>query len=253
MIVSYHSYQNTVFKTAFTEISGNFYSSVDYVFDYFDLKENNRILALENAELRNKIKDSYIVYNDKNFVVKDTTYKQQYSYVSAYVISNSVNKNNNYIWLNVGNNSGIESGMGVISPTGVVGVVKTVSNNFASVMSILHSDMKISAKLKGTNIMGSILWNGISPKIAMLEDIPANFNVAVGDTIVTTGYSLHFPEGVLIGIVEQVENSKKDDFIDVKVKLATNFYAINNVYVVVNLFKTEQNTLLNTQQSADNE
>jgi rod shape-determining protein MreC len=174
------------------------------------------------------------------FIVNDTVYRLQYEYIQAKIVSNSTNKRNNYLMINKGESQGVKVGMAVISPDGVVGIVKIVSKNFSSVMSLLHSDSKISAKIKRNNFStGSISWNGKTPGISQMEEVPPHINVQVGDTIVTSGYSLDFPEGIFIGTVSQIRTRQGDNFHTLDIKLSTDFSTIDHVYVVRNLARGE--------------
>jgi len=131
------------------------------VTEYFSLKKTNIILSEENAILHNITRKSYIITNRNTYLINDTVYKQQYSFEAAGVISNSVNKRNNYLMLNKGAADGIRKDMAVISPGGIVGIIRDVSKNFSSVISVLHKDSKISAKIKKNNDIGTSVWNGL--------------------------------------------------------------------------------------------
>ena len=149
--------------------------------------------------------------------------------------------------INKGENHGIKPGMAVISPNGVVGVVKIVSNNFSSIQSLLHSDSRLSAKIKRGNFAGSVLWNGRSAEISQMVDVPLHFDAKIGDTIITSGFSLDFPEGIPVGIVSEIRTRPGDNFHTYDIKLTTDFYSIDHVYVVRNLARNELNTILQQQ------
>jgi rod shape-determining protein MreC len=129
--------------------------------------------------------------------------------------------------------------MAVISPNGVVGVVKLASSNFSSVLSILHSDSRTPARVKRTNFTGTILWDGRRSNIAQMIHIPSHAEVQIGDTITTNSFSLAFPEGVLIGVVEKVQTRPNDEFNTLDIRLSTNFNTIDHVYIVKNLARDE--------------
>ena len=125
----------------------------------------------------------------------------------------------------------------------MVGIVKDVSPNFCSVISLLHQDSRVNAKIKRTGFIGTVLWDGVDYRYAKLIDIPYHLNVRIGDTIVTSGYSTIFPEGVMIGTVAIVKPNKNDNFYNIAVKLFTDFNRIDYVYIVKNRFKSELDTL----------
>ena len=138
---------------------------------------------------------------------------------------------------------GIEKEMAVISPAGIVGIVKDVTPNFCSVISLLHQDTRVNAKIKRTGFIGTVLWDGADYRYAKLIDIPCHLNVKYGDTIITSGYSTIFPAGIMIGIVTTVKPNKNDNFYNITLKTATDFNKIDNVYIIKNHFKSELDTL----------
>ena len=133
---------------------------VHYFSEYINLKETNESLARENAHLRSMLVSNNYSLHASDTTVKDTTYLQQYSYIEARVVNNSINRRNNYLTLDKGSLHGITTDMGVISSDGVVGIVKDVSPHYCTVMSVLHKNSKVSARLLHTNYFGSLVWNG---------------------------------------------------------------------------------------------
>jgi rod shape-determining protein MreC len=249
LIVNTNYYQQSVFFSTSNSVSGSIYKAYSNITEYLSLKTVNKILAEENAQLLNKQKASYIKTDNKIFIINDTLYQQQYTYVSAKVISNSVNRVNNYLTLNKGIRHGIKKNMGVITSKGIVGIVKDVSENFCTVYSMLHSKSKISAKLKKGNNVGTILWNGNDYKVVTMKDVPTHVKMAIGDTVISSGYSLMFPEGIAIGSVYSYDINKGKDFYEIKVKLFNDFNNISYVYIVKNLMKEELTEL--EQRSQD--
>ncbi len=236
-------YQQSSILSASNAISGGIYGFYSGITDYIGLKSVNKTLADENAQLLSLQKRSFIKTNNKAFIVNDTLYQQQYTYLSAKVISNTANRVNNYLTLNKGLKQGIKKNMGVISSQGIVGIVKDVSENFCSVTSLLHSKTKISAKIKKNDNIGTIVWKGDDYRIVTLKDVPAHVKISVGDTIISSGYSMMFPEGILIGSVYSYEINKGKDFYEIRVKLFNDFNNISYVYVINNLMKDELNEL----------
>lgn len=224
-------------------ISGGFYERYSELTDYINLKEVNEDLARENERLRERQIGSYQRLFGENILVKDTILKKKYRFAKAKVINNSTNRQNNYLTLNIGALNGVESGMGVIGPSGVVGVVKNVSKNYASVLSVLHRSAKISAKLKHTQYFGSLQWDGKNYRSAILKDIPNHVALSTGDTIVTSGYSATFPEGIAIATIEEFNKVEGENFYDIRVNLVNDFKNISLVYVVKNSYKLEQEQL----------
>ncbi|MEI6123693.1 MAG: rod shape-determining protein MreC [Bacteroidota bacterium] len=248
LIFQNNYYQQSAFFNASNAISGGIYNYYSGFTDYLSLKQINKSLADENSRLLTLQKSSYIKSSNKTFIINDTLYQQQYTYLSAKVISNTINRANNYLTLNKGSKQGIKKNMGVISSQGIVGIVKDVSDNFCSVTSLLHSKSKISAKIKKNDYVGTIVWNGGDYQIVTLKDVPTHVKISVGDTIISSGYSMMFPEGILIGSIYNYEINKGKDFYEIKVKLFNDFNNISYVYIINNLMKDELNELeKNTQ------
>lgn len=248
LIVQNNSYQRAGFINSSNYVVGSVLQSYSNVTDYFSLKEANEQIAKENALLRSSRQaDCSGVYAVRG-TVSDTILKQKYRYVTGKVVGNTTNRRNNYITLNIGEKQGITPDMGVISPEGVIGIVKNVSENFSSVMSLLNSKTVISCKLKKDGSFGPLSWDGSGYDIAILKDIPAHVKLAKGDTVTTSAYSSTYPENVPVGTVDSYEKNKGEYFYTIRVKLSTNFKKLNSVYVVQNILKGEQDTLEQTQK-----
>jgi rod shape-determining protein MreC len=243
LFIEHTYYQKAAFINSSNIISGGLYKVNNNIAEYFSLRSTNLTLAEENAHLHSLSPDNYLKINNTIFIKNDTTYKLQYQYVSAKVINNSTNKRNNYLTLNIGRNQGITKDMGVISSKGIVGIVKDVSDNFSSVISVLHKDSKISAKVKKCGDVGSVLWNGYNYRRASLIDIPTHVPVYIGDTIITSGYSSVFPEGIVIGKIIDHRIESGNSFYTITIEFAEDFNNLSYVYVIKNFFKNEQNDL----------
>jgi len=240
LLVNYNNYQKSQFLNSSNSISGGIYEKVSSVTDYLSLAKTNEELSRENAKLNNLLGSSFKSSVDSSFMYSDTLYRQQYIYRTAKIINNSVNKQLNYITLNKGRIHGIESDMGVVTANGVVGVVKSVSENYSSVISLLNSRIKISAKIKKNDYFGSLSWDGKDYRKALLLDIPFHVQVRKGDTIVTSGFSSTFPEGLTLGIIDEVLTSSGSNFQEVKVLLSNDFKSLSYVKVIGDLLKEER-------------
>ncbi len=221
--------------------------------EYFNLREENERLANENVVLRNSLKSNLYVLPLKVYKIRDTIYRQQYSYISSKVVNSSVNKRRNYLTLNVGEDMGVKRDMGVVSSNGVVGIVTDVSGNFASVMSLLHKDLRVNCQLKRDGSFGPLVWDGEDYRHCNLTDIPTHARIRAGDTVMTSELSGIFPEGIMVGTVVSFERRKNEAFYTVRVKLNADLKKVNHVYVIKNKFKQERDSLeLKTQQQSDN-
>lgn len=245
----YNKFHEAAFMGIANELTGMVsmkYSNVEY---YFHLKKTNELLAAQNEELLNKQASNFQPADSLTQIISDTIFldtlgiNRRYVWRSARVVNNSVSLQNNYITIHRGENQGVKKDMGVISANGLVGMVVNTSENFSVVMSMLNRQSSVSAKLKKTGEIGKVQWDGKSPEELTMVNIPKSAAVVKGDSVVTSGYSLSFPPGILIGTVMEVVEDKTSNFYSLLVRPSTNFYSIHYVTVVDNLQKEEQKKL----------
>ncbi len=220
-------------------VSGYINSTIFSFRQYLDLHETNRRLLEENQALRNSLMSSYkLSIPLPSGVEFDSAWTQQYNFIAARVISNSVNKQNNFISIDKGSVHGVEPDMAVISDKGVAGIVTGVSDHYSTIIPLLNIDLRISSKLKNSGHFGSLHWDGKDPEIAILRDIPHHVTLHEGDTVVTSGYSSIFPEGIMIGNIVDFE-IEGGNFYKISVNLSTDFRKFNYAYVIDNFFRKE--------------
>ena len=248
MMVRSSYYQQSRMVSWANGIAGSWYSGVHSVGGYFGLKGENERLAEENARLRARLAESYISYTDTMFTVNDSIYRQRYDYTEASVVKNSWSGQNNYIMIGKGRRHGVEPDMAVISPDGIVGVVVATTQNFSTVMPVLHSDSRNSVKVKRTGISGSLVWDGKDFRYAQVVDVPTTHQFVDGDTIVTSGLANDFPEGIPVGYVVEADTIKGMGMVKLRVRLATDFNKLDHVYVIDNKFREEQRQLMEESQ-----
>lgn len=253
MLVRYNYFHRAGAVSAANVVSGNMLEMRDDMTEYFGLKTENDRLARENALLRSQQKGAFMDYTTNVDTISDTIYKQQYQYIVAKVVDNTVNLRNNYITLNRGTEQGVKADMGVICPDGVVGIVKYVSANFCTVMSLLHKDMHVSAKLKRDGTFGQLDWNPPDYTKAILHDLPSHSKIRKGDTLVSSGLGDAFPEGIPVGYVNSFKIKSGENFFTVDARLSTDFKKLKYVYVIRNLMKDEQQELQKKTLEADKE
>ncbi len=251
LIVRNNNFQQVSVFNSTNKIVASVLEAVNYVKEYINLKENNASLARENSNLKSLLPNTWYENNALRTMVNDTLKSQQYTYITARVVNNSINRRSNYITLDKGTKQGIQKDMGVISSGGVVGIVKDVSDHYCTVMSVLHKNTRISTRFKNNNYFGSLVWDGTDAKEATLLEVAKHVKFNVGDTLVTTVYSAIFPEGVLVGVVKKSELKAGDNFYKITVSLSTNFGNLSHVYIVDNLLKQEQRTLESNTVSKD--
>ncbi len=251
LVVQNNNFQRASFVNSSNTLSANMMKESANISEYFNLRNTNEQLVKENAELRAHLPESISTITDDldsektqfQDPIKKTIYRQKYTYTSAKVVNNSTNRRNNFLTLDKGSKQGIKKNMAVITSTGVVGQVKDVSENFCTVMSLLHSETTISSILKKDGSFGPLKWEGEDFAFATLSDIPTHVRLIEGDTIVTSPYSLTFPENVMIGTVDSYIKESLKPFYSVKVKLSTDFKKLSYVYIVNNMLKEEQEML----------
>jgi len=240
LLIQYNDYHRTSFINSSANFSGKLYSSLHSVTQYLDLKTANDELMKILTVNRNNTTDSYIHNTVSIIDIYDSVYIQKFQFIQGRVINNSINKQNNYLTLNIGKHSGVQKEMAVVSPAGVVGVIKDVSNNFSSVISLLNRNLRVSAMIKRSGYFGSLYWDGKDYRFAKLTDLPNHIIVNIGDTIITSGYSAMFPKGEIIGTVDKIENKKGSDFMTVTVRLSVDFKKLDHIMVIKNLLREEQ-------------
>lgn len=251
-MVHHNGFQGSHVLNSSNQTVANVYQTAANTEEYFSLRQENDKLANENTILRNFLKSNYAVVPMQEFRRNDTFYKQQYSYISAKVVNSTVNKRRNFLTLNVGASRGIKQDMAVMTSEGVVGIVTNVSNNFASVMSLLHKDVRVNCQLKKDGSYGPLIWNGVDYRYCLLTDIPTHAKIKQGDTVITSELSGIFPEGIMVGTVESYERKQNESFYTAKVKLRADLKKVNHVYIINNRFKTERDSLeKETQKQID--
>ncbi len=228
------------FGKAETFISGSTSSIFSFINSYFNLRHENNKLIEENLELK-KIESKFIDFSGAKEIAESNIDNT----ISAKVILNSVNKSRNIIVINKGELNGINKDMGVISSRGIVGIIKDITNNYSSIVSLLNTDLKINAIVKKSSTIGSISWNGLDPRIVQLNDIPLSSSIKVGDTIVTGGMSFYFPRGIPIGKIEDYDNSSLEGYYSIDVSIFNDFSSLSNLYVLERTDNDEIKSLLN--------
>ena len=236
LIIDHNQFQRSRFLNSSNVVVGGIFQISNSVTEYFKLKTINDNLATENAELRDKL---YAYEDELNFIKQDSNYlarenqaaEKSYTFITAKVINASINKYRNYVTLDKGAEDGIRPEMGVISETGVIGIVSSVSGHFSVVLPVLNPSSRISAKIKHKSQTGSLIWDGKDARRTLLEEVPLYIPIEVGDTVVTSGYSSIFPEGINIGVVRFFQKDN-DNFYFIEVDLFTDFNRLSYVDVI---------------------
>jgi rod shape-determining protein MreC len=259
ILFQYNKFHEAAFMGVANELTGRVSGKYDNITYYFHLKTTNEALVKENEELRNKLRANFADPDTTRQLVQDSIpfdtlgHTRRFLWRPAKVVNNSVIFQNNTLTIARGENQGVKKDMGVIGPQGVVGIVINTSGNYAVVMSLLHRQMHLSAKLKKTGEAGTVTWDGLDPSYITMSRVPRSIPVVKGDSIVTSAYLADFPEGIMVGTVSEVVEDKSSNFYTLRLKPATNFYNVEYVTVIENLQKDEQKKLEEASKKIANE
>ncbi|WP_139958319.1 rod shape-determining protein MreC [Flavicella sediminum] len=240
LTVQSRSYHKSQFINSANAITGGFFETSNSFFEYTTLKKENLRLAEENTLLRNQLAS---IPEQIHTIPLDSTL-QTNEFITAKVISNNFKKRNNVLTIDKGTNDGLSIDMGVITSHGIIGVINNISSNYATVLSILNSKSKINVKLKRSHYFGTLDWNGKNYRYSQLQDIQRQAPIQIGDTIVSGGKSILFPEGILIGRISDFKINNKN-YENIEVELFTDMSNLGYVHVIKNNDKEEIEKLEN--------
>ncbi|SMD41820.1 rod shape-determining protein MreC [Aquiflexum balticum DSM 16537] len=242
MIASNNSQQGSAFFNSSNQVIGSILGAQNDVVEYFSLASVNKSLVDKNAELLMEL-EKFRQPSDSVFIALDSALASSFQFKGAKVINNSLKLTQNHLTISKGSNHGIKPGMGVFNEEGVIGRVKSVSKNYSSIISLLHTELLISSKIQSNDVFGSTKWDGKDSKIAKLLYVPRHVVVKEGDKVVTSGYNAVFPEGIPIGTVTEVKPGSETNYLDITIELATDFSRISYVYLVENTQQQELDSL----------
>ncbi|WP_281230896.1 rod shape-determining protein MreC [Flavobacterium gelatinilyticum] len=249
LTIQSHSYHRSRIISSANFLSGGVYERINRVNEYLNLRAENDELVLENARLKsllfNKEDTTKAPFPDSIKGVKPA------DIIVSKVIHNAYNTHENYITLNSGRNEGVKQDMGVINSLGIVGVVDNTSPNYSTVVSILNMKSQINAKIKKSNHFGSLTWNGKNTGFVQLEDVPRLASIRKGDTIVTGGQSVIFPEGINIGTVDKIYIKTGTSYYVINVKLFNDMTNLGHVYIIKSKDRDELINLENKSKQKD--
>ena len=247
MISRYNKFHRAVLGGKANEITGFVNKRFDKLNNFISQGEENNRLHKFNDSLLNLLKENFVSQDTSARLVADsirydtTAPIRKYIYRSAKVVYNSTRFDKNVIQIDRGSNQGIKDNMIVFGSDGsFVGRVVNVSPNFSAVMSLLHTDIRVSGALKKTGDFGTVAWNAKDPRYVTLTGIPKGVEVLKGDSILTSIYTFDVPPGRMIGTVDEIVKDNTSNFYVLKIKTAANFYKLEHVHVVENLFRDEQ-------------
>lgn len=230
LTIQSHSFHRSKIISSANFLSGGVYEKVNNLNEYLNLKTQNDALALENAKLKSLLFNS----EDTTAVRKLDSLKgvKLEDIIVSKVIHNSYNVYENYLTLNSGELQGVKTDMGVVNSLGIIGIIENTSPKYATVISILNKRTQINAKIKKSNHFGSLNWNGKSTGFVQLTDLPRLALIKIGDTIVTGGQSVIFPENINIGTIAKIYRDTQTNFYTLDIKLFNDMTNLGHVYIL---------------------
>ncbi len=235
LITNYNKSQREIWAHSSNLLSGNLNQRVQKLEDFFTLNAINDSLIRENARLLETIINYRIQSDSESFQAFESISQDSsinYKLIPAKVCDKTINLRNNFLTLCAGKSQGILPGMGVISKDGAVGIVRSSSENFATVLMLINSQSRISAMIKSKEYHGNLVWNSEEIREFRMVDVPKHADVAIGDTVVTSGYSISFPKFIHLGVVRDLRIIGGSNNYDIKVELGYDLARISNVYVI---------------------
>lgn len=248
MLFHFNDYQASVWFTSANEFTATVDKTYSEIMAYVNLGKVNRDLTTRNVMLQKQVDQLREILYAQGHDSIDIDEKQKkvlagFKLIPAKVTSNSVTKANNFIVIDKGENAGIQPDMGVVSGGGIVGIVSLTSRNYSLVMPVLNRKSSISCRIRGHKFFGYLGWEGGSPLVAYLNDVPRYAQFKVGDYVETSGHSSIFPPGLFVGKIIAIGNSNDGLSYRVKVNLATDFADLRDVCVIANPAKPEVDSL----------
>ncbi len=241
--LQYSSFPKSQFLTSASSISGNMYSWKAKLTGYFSLEESNKLLKVENAMLRKKISGDLYQVNRNTYKIVDTSFEQQYEYISARIINSTVTKRNNYFTLDCGSLQGVVRGMGVFSPNGIIGIVHNTSSHYSVVKSLLTQNINIDVEIEGAGLFGFLKWNGKSPLKGTITGVSNDAKIKKGARVVTRETLGLFPRGLIVGYVESFSVLEGKPLWDITIRFNENYSRVKDVYVIKILLLPERKML----------
>ncbi len=244
MLASSGEIQKTWFGKAGQGFMGWIWGGTQKISDYFSLREQNEMLAAENARL------TLLLGKQQDTLFRDTLARMVlpaneaggFKYIPAGISKISSNSQHNYMILDKGSAHGVEEGYGVITAKGAVGIVDAVSENYSFARSFRNHQMSISARLGREGSVGTLVWDGTSKNKALLKEIPHHIELTQGDTIYTSGYSSIFPADIPLGTTGNARIVNGATY-EIKITLLEDLESLRYAIIVGNLGSEEITSL----------
>ena len=255
LLFQFNSYQGSVWFSTANVAAGKIYAWNSEIESFFSLTKVNEELTQRNIYLEHQVTQ---LSNSISKLTDDGSFLHSnqlqllanYKLIPAKVVTNETNKRDNLITIDKGAADGIKKDMGVVSGTGVVGIVYMTSTHYSIVIPVLSSQSNISCTIEKRGYFGYLHWNGGPSSLAYVDDIPRHAKFRRGDNIVTSGYSSIFPEGIMVGKVGYVFNSADGLSYRVQVHLSTDFGRLRDVCVIADESMKERLQIMRAAQDS---
>lgn len=236
LLFRFNNYHGSVWFTSANAVSGKVLEAHSEMESYMNLAEVNEALTQRNVYLEHRLaqleEQLAVKMSTDSLAGKLQNDSVHYRLIPAKIVNNSIDKTENFITLDKGSADGVKKDMGVVSGTGVVGIVYLVSKHYSVVISVLNAKSNISCAIADRGYFGYLHWTGGASDIAYVDDIPRHAHFKKGDNIVTSGYSSVFPAGIAVGKISKVYNSPDGLSFRLQVKLSTDFSTLRDVCVI---------------------
>lgn len=237
LLFSFNSYQCSLWFTGANRVVGQVNDWEQQAVSYISLGERNEELTRSNIELQERIdklrRALYIAQHDSSVTERLVAENVRgVEMIPAHITSNTIMHRDNYMTIDKGTVDGVQKEMGVMCGTGIVGIVSQAGRHHSIVIPILNSRSRISCRLRGSEFFGYLTWRGGSPLVGWLEDIPRHARFKVGDAVETSGFSNVFPEGIFVGRVMKICDSRDGLSFELAVQLSVDLAHVRYVEVI---------------------
>lgn len=255
LLFRFNNFQGSVYFSSANAVAGKVYEYNSSVTTFFNMSQSNKKLSERNLILEQQVRalTQYIATHHGDSLAMEQCQKQAlagFKLIPAKVIQSTINREDNLITIDKGKADGIHEDMGVACGTGVVGVVYMASDHYSVVLPVINVNSNISVMIRKRGYFGFLHWKGTPSDIAYVDDVPRHARFALGDYVVTNGYSSIFPPGIMVGKILHVFNSSDGLSYRVQLRLSTDFGKLRHVCVIDNSALKDKALLLKAAQDS---
>lgn len=255
LLFRFNNFQGSVYFSSANAVAGKVYEYNSSVTTFFNMSQSNKKLSERNLILEQQVRalTQYIATHHGDSLAMEQCQKQAlagFKLIPAKVIQSTINREDNLITIDKGKADGIHEDMGVACGTGVVGVVYMASDHYSIVLPVINVNSNVSVMIRKRGYFGFLHWKGTPSDIAYVDDVPRHARFALGDYVVTNGYSSIFPPGIMVGKILHVFNSSDGLSYRVQLRLSTDFGKLRHVCVIDNSALKDKALLLKAAQDS---